>query len=93
MCIRDRLKTACEKFKNKIAISLDVKDGFIFLSGWKKKTNITLVWTTPDSVSSEFHKLHQKKEVNAEGESRNKGGQYRDKGWEIKRKCYKDRKE
>ena len=34
------LKTACEKFKNKIAISLDVKDGFIFLSGWKKQTNI-----------------------------------------------------
>ena len=34
------LKTACEKFKNKIAISLDVKDGLIFLSGWKKRTNI-----------------------------------------------------
>jgi len=34
------LKTACEKFKNKIAVSLDVKDGFIFLSGWKKQTNI-----------------------------------------------------
>ena len=34
------LKTACEKFKNKIAISLDVKEGFIFLSGWKKQTNI-----------------------------------------------------
>ena len=37
---KDLLKTACEKFKNKIVISLDVKDGFIFLSGWKKKTNI-----------------------------------------------------
>ena len=37
---KNLLKTACEKFKNKIAISLDVKDGFIFLSGWKKKTNI-----------------------------------------------------
>ena len=34
------LRIACEKFKNKIAISLDVKDGFIFLSGWKKQTNI-----------------------------------------------------
>ena len=34
------LKKACEKFKNKIAISLDVKDGLIFLSGWKKQTNI-----------------------------------------------------
>ena len=40
---KDLLKTACEKFKNKIAISLDVKDGFIFLSGWKKKTNILAV--------------------------------------------------
>ena len=37
---KDLLKTACEKFKDKIAISLDVKDGFIFLSGWKKQTNI-----------------------------------------------------
>ena len=34
------LKSACEKFKNKIAVSLDVKDGFIFSSGWKKSTNI-----------------------------------------------------
>ena len=37
---KNLLKTACEKFKNKIAISLDVKDGFIYLSGWKKQTNI-----------------------------------------------------
>jgi len=37
---KNLLKTACEKFKNKIAISLDVKDGLIFLSGWKKRTNI-----------------------------------------------------
>lgn len=35
------LKTACEKFKNKIAVSIDVKDGLIFLSGWKKQTNIS----------------------------------------------------
>ena len=41
MCIRDRLKTACEKFKNKIAVSLDVKNGFISLSGWKKQTNVS----------------------------------------------------
>ena len=34
------LKTACNKFKNKIAVSLDVKDGLIALSGWKKQTNI-----------------------------------------------------
>jgi len=37
---KDLLKIACEKFQNKIAVSLDVKDGFIFLSGWKKQTNI-----------------------------------------------------
>ena len=37
---KNLLKLACKKFQNKIAISLDVKDGFIFLSGWKKKTNI-----------------------------------------------------
>jgi phosphoribosylformimino-5-aminoimidazole carboxamide ribotide isomerase len=37
------LKNACKKFKNKIAISLDVKDGLIFLSGWKKKTNILAI--------------------------------------------------
>jgi len=40
---KDLLKSACEKFKDKIAISLDVKDGFIFLSGWKKQTNILAV--------------------------------------------------
>ena len=39
----DLLKTVCEKFKNKIAVSLDVKDGFIFLSGWKKQTNISAI--------------------------------------------------
>ncbi len=37
---KNLLKLACKKFQNKIAISLDVKDGFIFLSGWKKQTNI-----------------------------------------------------
>jgi len=37
----DLLKTACEKFQNKIAVSLDIKDGFIYLSGWKKNTNIS----------------------------------------------------
>ena len=37
---KNLLKIACEKFKNKIALSLDVKDGRIFSSGWKKQTNI-----------------------------------------------------
>ena len=36
----DLLKTASNKFKNKIAVALDVKDGLIALSGWKKQTNI-----------------------------------------------------
>ena len=34
------LKSACEKFKNKIAIALDIRDGLIALSGWTKQTNI-----------------------------------------------------
>ena len=37
----DLLKIVCKKFKNKIAVSLDVKDGLIALSGWKKITNIS----------------------------------------------------
>ena len=37
------LKTACNKFKNKIAVSLDVKDNLIALSGWKKQTNISAI--------------------------------------------------
>ena len=36
----DFLKMACEKFSNKIALSIDVRDGFIALSGWKKQTDI-----------------------------------------------------
>ena len=34
------LETACNKFSNKIALSLDARKGFIALSGWKKQTNI-----------------------------------------------------
>jgi len=37
------LETACNKFKNKIAVSLDTKDGLIALSGWKKQTNISAI--------------------------------------------------
>jgi len=37
------LKTACNKFENKIAVSLDVKDGLIALSGWEKQTNISAI--------------------------------------------------
>jgi len=34
------LKIACNKFNRKIVISLDVRKGYIALSGWKKQTNI-----------------------------------------------------
>jgi len=37
------LETACNKFKNKIAVALDVKDGLIALSGWKKRTDIPAI--------------------------------------------------
>jgi phosphoribosylformimino-5-aminoimidazole carboxamide ribotide isomerase len=37
----DLLKIACERYQNKIAVSLDVKNGLIALSGWKKKTKIS----------------------------------------------------
>ena len=37
------LKNACNKFKNKIAVALDIKDGLIALSGWKKQTNISAI--------------------------------------------------
>tara|TARA_B110000438_G_C15811028_1_gene649642 strand:+ start:1880 stop:2599 length:720 start_codon:yes stop_codon:yes gene_type:complete len=37
----DLLKYACKNFKNRIAVALDIKDGFITLSGWKKNTNIS----------------------------------------------------
>jgi len=34
------LKKACDKFDSKIALSIDVRQGHIALSGWKKQTNI-----------------------------------------------------
>ena len=34
------LKTACDKFNNKIALSVDVRDGYLALSAWKKQTKI-----------------------------------------------------
>ena len=35
------LKKACEKFKKKIILAIDVRNGFIALSGWKKQTSIS----------------------------------------------------
>ena len=39
--IKDKifLKEACEKFKNKIALGLDAKDGYLSVSGWKENSN------------------------------------------------------
>ena len=34
------LKKACDKFTNKIVLSLDARKGYIALSGWKKQTDI-----------------------------------------------------
>ncbi len=34
------LKNVCNKFKNKIAVGLDVREGFIALRGWKEQTKI-----------------------------------------------------
>ena len=34
------LEDACNQFKNRIALSIDVRNGYIALSGWKNQTNI-----------------------------------------------------
>ena len=33
------LKEACQKFPNRIALGLDVKDGYLSVSGWKENSN------------------------------------------------------
>ena len=40
--IKDKnfLKEACEKFPNQIALSLDAKDGYLSVSGWKENSNL-----------------------------------------------------
>ena len=37
---KEFLKEACKKFKNKIALGLDAKDGNLSVSGWKENLNI-----------------------------------------------------
>ncbi len=39
--IKDKnfLRKACEKFKNKIALGLDAKDGYLSVSGWKESSS------------------------------------------------------
>ena len=36
---KDFLKSACEKFPNKIALGLDAKNGYLSVSGWKENSN------------------------------------------------------
>jgi len=40
---KEFLKEACEKFKNKIALGLDAKDGNLSVSGWKEDLNIKTI--------------------------------------------------
>ena len=40
---KNYLKEACEKFKNKIALGLDEKDGNLSVSGWRKNLNIKTI--------------------------------------------------
>jgi phosphoribosylformimino-5-aminoimidazole carboxamide ribotide isomerase len=40
---KDFLKEACKKFKNKIALGLDAKDGKLYAFGWKENLNIKTI--------------------------------------------------
>ena len=40
---KEFLKKACDKFKNKIALGLDTKDGNLFVSGWKESLNFKAI--------------------------------------------------
>ena len=40
---KEFLKDACDKFKNKIALGLDAKDGNLSVSGWKENLNIKTI--------------------------------------------------
>tara|TARA_B100000965_G_scaffold360087_1_gene340584 strand:- start:40 stop:765 length:726 start_codon:yes stop_codon:yes gene_type:complete len=40
---KDFLKEACRKFKNKIALGLDAKNGNLSVSGWKENLNIKTI--------------------------------------------------
>ena len=37
---KEFLKEACQKFPDKIALGLDVKDGYLSVSGWKENSNL-----------------------------------------------------
>jgi len=40
---KEFLKEACKKFKNKIALGIDAKDGNLSVSGWKENLNIKAI--------------------------------------------------
>ena len=40
---KEFLRIACDKFKNQIALGLDVKDGNLSVSGWKENLNIKTI--------------------------------------------------
>ena len=40
---KEFLKQACEKFKGKIALGLDAKDGNLSVSGWKENLNVKTI--------------------------------------------------
>ena len=40
---KEFLKEACKKFKNKIALGLDSKDGKLSVSGWKENLNVKTI--------------------------------------------------
>ena len=40
---KEFLKDACMNFKNKIALGLDAKDGYLSISGWKENLNIKTI--------------------------------------------------
>ena len=40
---KEFLKKACDKFKNKIALGLDAKDGNLSVSGWKENLNVKTI--------------------------------------------------
>ena len=40
---KEFLKKACDKFKNKIALGLDAKDGYLSVSGWRENLNIKTI--------------------------------------------------
>tara|TARA_B100001093_G_C26738533_1_gene975590 strand:- start:133 stop:858 length:726 start_codon:yes stop_codon:yes gene_type:complete len=40
---KEFLKEACEKFRNKVALGLDAKDGNLSVSGWKENLNVKTI--------------------------------------------------